>query len=48
MDNVTAYLFEAELVSAALATVGNPFPAAISIYASARPGVLTVEAFPLA
>jgi hypothetical protein len=41
IDNVTAYLFEAEFVSAGLATVGNPFPAAIFIYASARPDVLT-------
>ena len=40
MDDVTAYLFEAELVSAGLATVGNPLPDAISIYASARPDVL--------
>src|SRR6476646_8002205 len=41
IDNATAYLFQAELVSAGLATVGDPFPAAISIYASARPDVLT-------
>ena len=41
IDNVTAYLFEAEFVSAGLARVGNPFPAAIFIYARARPDVLT-------
>ena len=41
IDNLMAYLFEAEFVSAGLATVGNPFPAAIFLYASARPDVLT-------
>jgi hypothetical protein len=40
IDNMTACLFEAEFVSAGLATVGNPFPAAIFIYARAWPDVL--------
>jgi hypothetical protein len=40
IDNVTAYLFETEFVSAGLARIVNPFPDAISIYASARPDVL--------
>ena len=39
IDNVAAYLFEAEFVSAGLARVVHPYPA-ISIYASARPDVL--------
>src|SRR6476619_1943727 len=40
IDNVTAYLFEAEFVSAGLARVVNPFPAAIFIHANVRPDVL--------
>jgi hypothetical protein len=39
IDNATAYLFEAEFVSAGLARVVNPIPA-MFIHANARPDVL--------